>query len=52
MKQRYRFAAATTCGAITAFSLPPWGLWPIAILGLGIFLKLLQLGFFGWAFTS
>ena len=42
MKQRYRFAAATTCGAITAFSLPPWGLWPIAIIGLGIFLKLLD----------
>lgn len=42
MKQRYRFAAAITCGVITAFSLPPWGLWPIAIIGLGIFLKLLD----------
>ena len=42
MKQRYRFAAATASGIITAFSLPPWGLWPIAIIGLGIFLKLLD----------
>ena len=42
MKQRYRFAAAIPCGVITAFSLPPWGLWPIAIIGLGIFLKLLD----------
>jgi len=33
-------AAALGCGALVAFSLPPWGWWPLAIVGIAIFERL------------
>ena len=33
-------AAACFAGAIVAFALPPWGWWPLALLGVGLFMRL------------
>ncbi|MFT5977937.1 MAG: hypothetical protein ACI9AO_000780, partial [Ilumatobacter sp.] len=32
-----RPALALGAGALTAFSLPPWGFWPLAIVGVMLF---------------
>ena len=33
-------AGACFAGAIVAFALPPWGWWPLALLGVGLFMRL------------
>ena len=33
-------AAASLAGALVAFALPPWGWWPLALVGVALFLRL------------
>jgi len=40
---RARFASALGAGALVAFSLPPWGWWPLAFIGIAIFARLTAL---------
>jgi apolipoprotein N-acyltransferase len=35
--QRWRLWAVLGAGALTAFSLPPWGWWPLSYLGIALF---------------
>lgn len=35
--ERWRLGAVLGAGAVTAFSLPPWGWWPLSYLGIALF---------------
>lgn len=37
---RARYFAALGSGALVAFSLPPWGWWPLAFIGIAIFARI------------
>ena len=41
---RARFFAALGSGALVAFSLPPWGWWPLAFIGIAIFARITTSG--------
>ena len=41
---RARFFAALGSGAFVAFSLPPWGWWPLAFIGIAIFARITTSG--------
>lgn len=38
-------AAASLAGSLVAFALPPWGWWPLALVGVAIFVRLSTLHF-------
>ncbi|NCZ92390.1 MAG: hypothetical protein EBZ00_00215, partial [Actinobacteria bacterium] len=33
-------AAASLAGALVAFALPPWGWWPLALIGVALFMRI------------
>ena len=39
-----RVALALTGGALVALSMPPWGFWPLALLGVVVFEVALEIG--------
>jgi apolipoprotein N-acyltransferase len=41
---RARYFAALGSGALVAFSLPPWGWWPLAFIGIAIFARITTSG--------
>ena len=41
---RARYFAALGSGALVAFSLPPWGWWPLACIGIAIFARITTSG--------
>ncbi len=42
---RARYLASLGAGALVAFSLPPWGWWPLALIGVAMFARLtMQVG--------
>ena len=41
---RARYFAALGSGALVAFSLPPWGWWPLACIGIAIFARITASG--------
>ena len=41
---RARYFAALGSGALVAFSLPPWGWWPLAFIGVAIFARITTSG--------
>ena len=41
---RARYFAALGSGALVAFSLPPWGWWPLAYIGIAIFARITTSG--------
>ena len=42
---RARYFASLGAGALVAFSLPPWGWWPLALIGVAVFARLtMQVG--------
>ena len=41
---RARYFAALGSGALVAFSLPPWGWWPLALIGIAIFARITTSG--------
>ena len=41
---RSRYFAALGSGALVAFSLPPWGWWPLAYIGIAIFARITASG--------
>ena len=42
---RARYFASLGAGALVAFSLPPWGWWPLAFIGVAVFARLtMQVG--------
>ena len=36
------FAAASLAGALVAFALPPWGWWPLALVGITLFVRVMS----------
>ena len=41
---RARYFAALGSGTLVAFSLPPWGWWPLAFVGIAIFARITTIG--------